>query len=197
MYNKIFVLVIIWFALVYGVSWLGLFSTHGIISPILVIVSVLLPPLLFFIAHSRSHKLQQFFSSLNIKTLTLLQTWRLVGIIFLILYARGELPGTFALPAGWGDIAVGITAPFIALAFDSRQIRFRRTFIAWNIFGILDLIVATTLGILSSQSSSFGLLDQGVTIRLITILPLSLIPTFAVPLFTILHLIAIMRTRSL
>jgi hypothetical protein len=197
MYNKIFVLVLIWFALVLGVSWLGLFSTHGIISPILVIVSVLLPPLLFFIVHSRSHKLQQFFSSLSIKMLTLLQTWRLVGIIFLILYGRGELPGTFALPAGWGDIAVGITAPFIALASGSRQIRFRRTFIAWNIFGILDFIVATTLGILSSQSSSFGLLAQGVTIRPITILPLSLIPTFAVPLFIILHLIAIMRTRSL
>ena len=197
MYNKIFVLVLIWFALVYGVSWFGLFSTHDIISPILIIVSVLLPPLLFLTVHSRSHKLQQSFSSLNIKTLTLLQTWRLVGIIFLILYARGELPGTFALPAGWGDIAVGITAPFIALAFDSRQIRFRRTFIAWNIFGILDFIVATTLGILSSQSSSFGLLAQGVTIRPITILPLSLIPTFAVPLFTILHLIAIMRIRSL
>ena len=36
------------------------------------------------------------------------------GTGFLVRYARGELPGEFALQAGWGDIVVGLAAPLVA-----------------------------------------------------------------------------------
>lgn len=31
------------------------------------------------------------------------QAWRIIGVVFVMLHARGLLPAHFALPAGWGD----------------------------------------------------------------------------------------------
>ena len=39
------------------------------------------------------------------------QLYRALGVIFLILYASGRLPGLFAWPAGVGDIAIGRARP--------------------------------------------------------------------------------------
>jgi hypothetical protein len=41
------------------------------------------------------------------------QFYRALGVIFLILYAGGKLPGLFAWPAGVGDVIVGVMAPVI------------------------------------------------------------------------------------
>jgi hypothetical protein len=116
-------------------------------------------------------------------------SWRIAGFTFLALYAAGILPGIFALPAGWGDIAIGATAPVAAikLANFSR----RRGFIFWQILGIVDLVTAVALGTLARLIS-----PQGVTTGALTVLPLSLIPTFAVPLLIILHVICIAQARG-
>ena len=45
------------------------------------------------------------------------QFYRVLGVIFLLLNAQGRLPSLFALPAGAGDIAVGLLAPIVALAY--------------------------------------------------------------------------------
>jgi hypothetical protein len=62
-----------------------------------------------------SPSMRQFALSLNPRTLTFLQSWRFAGYTLLALYFLGLLPGGFALPAGWGDVAIGITAPFAAI----------------------------------------------------------------------------------
>lgn len=46
--------------------------------------------------------------------LTIPHTLRVVGVLFLIVMAQGHLPAAFALPAGLGDIAIGVAAPFVA-----------------------------------------------------------------------------------
>src|ERR687898_2615628 len=46
--------------------------------------------------------------------LALPHTLRVVGGLFLIVMAQGHLPAAFALPAGLGDIAIGVAAPFVA-----------------------------------------------------------------------------------
>src|SRR5215207_5813523 len=42
--------------------------------------------------------------------LALPHTLRVVGVLFLIVMAQGHLPAVFALPAGLGDIAIGVAA---------------------------------------------------------------------------------------
>src|SRR5262249_4056411 len=130
---------------------------------------------------------------LDLRVLTLAQTWRVGGLVFVILYFQGALPGTFALPAGWGDFAIGITAPVVAWLW-KRPFPYR-TFVVWNLLGCRDLVLAVTLGVLSSATPA-GVLAGEVTTRLMGQFPLSLIPTFFVPLLLILHLISLLRVRT-
>jgi hypothetical protein len=108
--------------------------------------------------------------------------------VFLVLAAYGLLPLAFAMPAGWGDIAIGATAPLVALKLANP--RHRTTFIVWQLLGIADLVTAVTMGTLA------GIIDpHGIPTSAMTVLPMSLIPTFAVPLFFILHIISIAQAR--
>jgi hypothetical protein len=111
---------------------------------------------------------------------------RVVGVLFLIVMAQGHLPAAFALPAGLGDIAIGVSAPFVArrLAHGTGRIGAVR----FNVLGILDLIVAGIIGFLL-----LGLVEVTPSTAPLTLLPLALIPTAAVPLAVALHIVSLHR----
>jgi hypothetical protein len=124
--------------------------------------------------------------------LTLPQTFRVVGVAFIIVMALGKLPAAFALPAGLGDIAVGIAAPFIA----RRLARGERSGATWfNILGILDLVVAVSIGFLAGLGPN-RLLGISPSTADVALLPLALIPTTAVPLAVALHITSLIRLRT-
>jgi hypothetical protein len=142
-------------------------------------------PILVFVAWCvLSPSFRQFILTVNPRVLTLIQTWRVAGFSFVVLASFGLLPRMFALSAGWGDIFIGITAGFVALNLATPN--HRRIFITWQVLGMIDLVNAVAMGTLS------GVLDpHGIPTTPMTILPLSMIPTFAVPLFLIFHIICI------
>jgi hypothetical protein len=177
-----------WFILALSLSALHVFSTGPNQPPLAFGLAALLPLVLFAIWYGRSEAFRQFTLSLNPRTLTLIQSWRIVGYTFLILYTYGILPGIFALPAGWGDVFIGATAPLVALKLATSA--HRKSYLLWQVLGITDLVLAVTLGATSSLLS-----PEAVPNSAMTVLPLSLIPTFAVPLFLILHIISIAQAR--
>lgn len=62
-----------------------------------------------------------------------LQLYRILAFSFLILYAQKYLPAEFALPAGIGDIVIGVTAPFVAYWYYKKsQVR-----VVWRLPGTL------------------------------------------------------------
>ena len=147
------------------------------------------PIIVFTIWFAASEKFREFSLSLNPQILTSVQTWRIVGFTFVLLESRGGLPAVFALPAGYGDMFIGATATLVAwkLANPNR----RNSFILWQMLGMADLITAVSLG------TTAGLLSpDGPSMAAMTVLPLSLIPTFLVPLFFILHVICIAQARA-
>ena len=176
-----------WFFLALGGSLLGAFDS-GPRPPLPLGLAAVVPVAAFVAGYLTSSRFRVFVLSLDLRVLTLTQTFRVVGIVFVILYFLGALPGVFALPAGWGDFAVGITAPVVAWYW-KRPFPYR-TFVVWNVLGILDLVTAVSLGVLAS-ASPVGVLAGDVTTRLMGQFPLSLVPTFFVPLLLILHLIAL------
>ena len=111
---------------------------------------------------------------------------RLVGVVFLILYAQQRLPAVFALPAGVGDALVGSTAPIVAYLWFVRHQWARPLAIVWNVLGLIDLFLAVTLGVLSAPGP-LQLLAHDTPNTLITAFPLVVIPTFLVPLWVLLH----------
>ena len=105
------------------------------------------------------------------------------GAYFLILYRRGALPAEFAIPAGWGDIVVGVAA-IVVLAFclPVRTRGQRIGLLVWNIAGLIDI-----LGVLANGARLFaGNPAIGV---LFSALPLALLPTFVVPLVIVSHVL--------
>ena len=111
-----------------------------------------------------------------------------MGIVFVILEARAVLPAVFALPAGYGDIAIGSTAFFVGWKLANRS--HRSIFIFWQALGVTDLVLAVGLGTTAAWIS-----PHSIPMTAMTVLPLSLIPTFLVPLFLILHIICIAQAR--
>jgi hypothetical protein len=185
-----------WFLLVLLCSQLGAFYGNPAQPPLALGIAVLLPVLLFIVALYVSGRVRHFVAKLNIQTITYIQVGRILGGVFLVEYFLGALPGAFALPAGLGDVAIGLTAPFVASMIAS-QSRSRFTILLiWSILGLLDLVTAVSLGVLTSRST-IGVLAGAITSAPVTALPLSLIPTFLVPFYLILHLITLMSFRAL
>ena len=108
--------VIAWAALSLILNVLGVFATHPDKPPLALLTSVIGPPILFVIAYSFSAKVRTLSLSLDLRLLTAMQAWRVIGAMFLVLMSFGLLPGTFAWPAGIGDLIVGAYAPFVVLA---------------------------------------------------------------------------------
>lgn len=184
-------LILAWLALSITASKLLVFaagSKYSFAAPLPLGLAVAGPLVFFAIWFATSPSFRQFALSLNPVALSIAQTWRTGGIAFVVLASFGLLPNVFAQPAGWGDFAIGVTAPFVALYLARPS--HKMSFIAWNLAGILDLVTALTLGVLSSPSPA-GILHPAISTNAMTVLPLSLIPTFAVPLLLIVHIIAI------
>lgn len=140
---------------------------------------------LVFLAYRRSRAFGAWVDEIDLRGLVLLHVTRFVGFYFLLLYQRGELPARFAVPAGVGDIAVAALALVVALYPFSKATRPRAIHL-WNIFGLIDILL-----VLSSAARLA--LGGGRGIDLFTQLPLSLLPTFLVPLIVASHLVIFAR----
>jgi hypothetical protein len=119
---------------------------------------------------------------------------RALGVIFLILYAAGKMPGLFAWPAGLGDVLVGVLAPVVGIAYRRGPRENPDLVSAWNLFGLADLVVAVTAGMLSSPSP-FELFAFDLPNELISRFPLVLVPVFLVPVSVLLHLASLTKLR--
>ena len=186
-------LIALWFTFALTASVLHLFENPSNRIGGAVAIAAVVPILIFGVWYAVSERFRQFVLSIDPRLLTVVQMGRTMGFTFLLLQARDLLPAVFAFPAGYGDMTVGITATLVAwkLAEPSGADPARRLgFIAWQILGITDLVVAVGVG-----TTAPLLNPDGVSMRLMTVLPLSLIPTFLVPLYLILHVISIAQAR--
>ena len=132
--------------------------------------------------------------SLDLRLLTMLQSWRVVGAAFFFLYSFDVLPGGWAFPGAFGDIAIGVTAPVFAMALVAGKPLPTSTFVGWNLLGILDFVTALVLGI--ALAGPLGLNSGEITVHPLTVLPLSLFPTFIVPIFLLIHLITLIQVAK-
>ena len=193
---SVILVLIAWFTLVVSLGAVGAFIARPGTPPVGIAIGVGAPLLLFFAGLRLSRSFRDFVLSLDLRFIAGIQAWRWAGLGFLDLYAYHVLPGIFALPAGLGDMAIGFTAPWMILGL-VRQPDFAgsATFIRWNVLGILDLVVALTIGTLSATLST-GAAGE-ISTAPMTTLPLLLIPAFLVPLFLMLHTTALMQSRQI
>jgi hypothetical protein len=104
------------------------------------------------------------------------QQARIIGGFFLIGAIMGEVPWTFALIAGLGDVAVGIAAGFAARAMNSgNEIQFAGRHMA---MGLTDFAIAISTAIITGANLGW---------------PYVMIPLFLVPMALLGHLAVLDR----
>lgn len=125
--------------------------------------------------------------SLSINALVGSHAIRLVGVVFLALGARGVLAPEFATRAGWGDLVAALAAIGLVAV---PALRTRWLLNAWNVFGLLDLIVAVgTATIVVATGRTPGM-------QPVLQLPLSLVPLFFVPVLVASHIALFRRINA-
>jgi len=140
---------------------------------------------LLLVAFAAIPHFRRWLLALDLRWLVGLHVTRFVGFYFLLVYYRdGALPRAFAVPGGWGDIVVA-TLALILVATGKLEPR-RRLVAAWNTLGLLDIlfVVATATRLTLADPDSMNALLR---------LPLSLLPTFLVPLIIVDHVVVYWR----
>src|SRR5262249_7585979 len=116
------------------------------------------------------------------------------GFVFLALLDMKLLPAEFALPAGYGDMIVGLLALAVVYSLAKRKPYARAFTIAWNILGLLDFTTALTTGNIYLAPFASQLAASGISPLYLNYV--LIVPTFAVPLLTVLHLYSLVQMLS-
>jgi len=197
--SVVFVVLILWLGLVSFLAYRGAFVGSADSPPLPIFLGVAIPLAAFLAAYFGWSTFRTFVLSADLRLVAALQAWRWGGLGFLSLYAHDVLPGLFAFPAGLGDMAIGVTAPWIVLnLIRNPSFAASRRFVTWNILGIVDFVVAVATGTLSSGFfHAITGFNGNITTSPMAHLPLILIPAFMVPFFTMLHFTALAQAGQL
>jgi hypothetical protein len=139
-------------------------------------------------SYVRAPQLQAWVDGLRLRTVALLHVPRFVGLYFLILYGRHELPYSFAVPGGIGDIVSASGALIVAALAPDFATRRVLTY-AWNTWGLIDILMVVV------TAARLFFVDPP-SMHALLVLPLSLLPTFYVPIVIATHLLVFRRLTS-
>lgn len=177
---------LIWLGFVIAFSAGGTLARLPFPSPQLIILALLA---FAVIAALLIEPVRSWVDSLSWRQLVGFHAVRLVGVVFVVLGARGSLAPAFAARAGWGDIAAALIAIALVL-FAIAPERARWLHNLWNAFGLADLIVAVgTAAAVVLQGSVPGM---GPLLNL----PLSFVPLFFVPVLAASHIVLLRRINA-
>jgi hypothetical protein len=184
-----------WRYIVVGIVWLlaalALGASGHVASwrppvPQVVLVGLTALVLVAFVSLPRFHG---WLRVLDLRWLVALHLTRFVGAYFLVVYYRdGALPRAFAVPGGWGDIIVATLA--LGLLVAAGRLEPQRMLVGlWNTLGLIDIlfVVATATRLALADPDSLNALLR---------LPLSLLPTFLVPLIIADHVVVFWRLST-
>lgn len=129
---------------------------------------------------------RRWFTGLNARNLAGLQIFRLIGFVFLTEMVRGHIPGSFAWPAGVGDILVGLFAIYTYITI--RQAGRLKMQILTAI-GLLDFLSAFFFGFTSMEGPA-QLFAEGFENRA-NLFPTGIIPFCLVPYAISYHVLAL------
>jgi len=185
----------LWLALIWGLALRGVF-VPGVTSVPLVPIAIFVPVVIGLVLLIRSKHMAVLLDAMPPSWLIGVQLYRVFGGIFLVNWMHGVIPGAFAIPAGIGDMTVGLLALPAALWASSGTRTGRRIGIAWNLLGLTDFAIAIATGILSSPGPLHLLALHHPNVALGTY-PGVMVPAFAVPSWIILHGLSLWQLRRM
>lgn len=187
---------IIWFTAITGLALNDVFVTEPGQPAIAILVSFITTLSLFAISYMSLTSFREYILNLDMRFLIMLHSWRTLGFGFVMLHMFDKLPALFAYLAGFGDILTAIVAVFLAYAlFRNKEGVSKKWIWRWNTFGLIDFIVAVSVGILTRTDALFAPAN-GVNSDLMTVFPFVIIPGFLVQLLALTHIIIYLQLKQ-
>lgn len=143
------VVLLAWYASISAIGLRGAFATTVANVPLLPF-GIAVPFGVGLWMFLRSERLKAVARAVPLWWLVAIQAYRVIGVAFLFVFLRGEMPAEAALPAGVGDILVGVLAVPAAMSIRNGARGARRAVWLWNYLGIVDFAVAIATGYLTS-----------------------------------------------
>lgn len=173
----------LWFVAAAVVGHMGLLNK---VRPPLIIPALVLLLVVFYLT---APSFRSWVGSISINTLVSIHLVRFIGFYFLYLFGKGMLPYEFAVYGGWGDIVVAALALIILILSAEGVIKNYKYYNIWNFIGLVDIlfVVSTAARLYNADPGSMSELTH---------LPLSLLPTFIVPVIIFSHLLIYFRLRK-
>jgi hypothetical protein len=183
----------LWLALIWGSAINGVFRS-GVASLPLLPFAIFLPVIIGTPIVLVSKRMGQVLDAMPASWLIALQAYRVLGSAFLIGWARGLVPGVFALPAGIGDVTTGLLAVPVAILLAAGRLKGRKAAIAWNVFGLLDFAIAVSIGLMIAPGP-LQVIVPSIPNATAGIYPNVMVPAFAVPSSILLHVLSLRQLR--
>ena len=183
--NRVSLTILIWYVLAILAGGSGFTSRMAPPLPQIVLFGlVVLLSLLYLLFHN----FRMWILSVNIKLLVVVHLTRFIGFYFLYLYSQNLLPYDFAVLGGWGDIIVASCALLVILLAPLAGKSGWLIYFVWNLIGLIDIlfVIATAARLAAMDPRSMSELLE---------LPLSLLPTFLVPIIIFTHIMIFIRLR--
>ncbi|HXJ59551.1 MAG TPA: hypothetical protein VNU68_23140 [Verrucomicrobiae bacterium] len=179
---------LLWVIVAAGVSWSGLLGRWPMPFPQVVLVTL---TVLLLIAFARVSSFRRWTLQVDPRAWLALHLSRVIGLYFIYLHFRSELPYAFAIPGGIGDTAAAATAgALLLIAPRPLTTRWQRwIWLGWNAAGLADLAFVVV------TAARLGIGVPG-SMNALTRFPLGLLPTFLVPLLIMSHVILFVRLAS-
>jgi hypothetical protein len=140
---------------------------------------------LLFLTYRSIENFHAWIEQFSWRQLVAVHLLRFVGLYFLWLCYEGQLPPQFAITAGIGDSIIAASALVLLMR---AQVASYGLLLIWNVFGLIDILLvvftAAAIGVIAPQS-----------MRELLNLPLSILPTFLVPIIIFIHIIILERVR--
>jgi hypothetical protein len=182
---KLAFIVTVWFLLAIAIGASGTLQQLRPPAPQLIVAGLAAALLAAWRISAAFHAWLQ---AIGLRALVALHLSRFVGVFFLLLSRRNELPCDFALPAGWGDVAIATLAGVLLICW--RGLAPLRAWIgAWNTLGLLDILFVVV------SAAKHGMAEP-LSMAPLLRLPLSLLPTFLVPLIIASHILVFSRLSA-
>ena len=140
---------------------------------------------LLLIAYRSSSEFRRWLFSVPLEWLVFVHLVRFVGFYFLWLYEHRQLPFAFAVLGGWGDIVVATLALVLLLLRPRSRIIYQ----IWNTLGLADILFVV------STATRLAIADPASMAALLRF-PLSLLPTFIVPIVIFTHVVIFLRLKG-
>ncbi len=183
-----------WLAVVWGLAVADAFRPRPGLPALP--IAIFLPLLIGLPLLLRSERVGALLDATPAAWLVGVQVYRLFGGIFLVAWSRGDVSGIFALPAGTGDVLVGVLALPVAYLLNAGAAAAGRLARLWNVLGLVDFAIAVAIGMLTAPGPLQLIIPDRPNAELVSF-PMVMIPAFAVPSSILLHGLSLRQLQRL